>query len=165
MSLIKSGNTRNRTRPKIRDGINITGLNNDDMRLLYHAYRLETLPWKLPFGLSPKEVLFQVQNILEENYPLAWSVRDREKPLFVIFANMAWGGIFLDAPIFSAKASERQILEGSITLLEKLKLEAPVLVGTDTNKKKFFERLQDYKILRRVGTLHDMNHRYLFQVR
>lgn len=163
-SLVKTGSTK-RFVPGVRETINVTGLDKEDMRVLYQAYRLETLPWKLPYELEPREVLAQVQDILTANYSFVWSVRDRAMPIFVVFANAIWGGIFLDAPIISARASDRQVYEGSIALIQQLKEEAPVLVSTEKEKKPFFERLQDHKILRRVGTLHDMAGRYLFQAR
>jgi hypothetical protein len=156
MKLLQKGETD--LRIKIRDGISIAGIGREDMRILYQNYRLKRLPWDLPFDLEPKEVLSQAQELISRKYPYAWSVRDGAVPLMMVFASILWDAICLDSPIFSPKASKRRIFEGSVTLIDQLRKEAPLLIcGTD-KQKSFLEKLNDRKLIRTTG-------HYLFQAR
>lgn len=149
----------------MRDGFNIAKVDDEDMRILYQNYRLKTLPWSLGYDLKPREVLAAALEIIEANYPYAWSVRHRANPVMVIFGRSAWDGVVLENPIFSARSSARERYEASISILEQLKQEVPVLVACADDQKRFFERLQDHKVVRKVGKLHDMIVRTLFQGR
>ena len=128
-----------------------------DHKLLWIAYRLEQLPsgWVLPEGLEPSEFRDTMESFIVDHHDYAWVVRHEDTPLAIIFGRDTSGGIFVGDMVWFPKATRRQRLETITAFLETLRAETSLLLSTPYEGRAVYEKMRDWRILRRVGTLYD----------
>lgn len=95
---------------------------------------------------------------LAQKHHYGWSVRRDGEPRFIAFGvDWTQGGIFVGDIVWHPKASNREKLESIAALLDFLRQDFVVLFASKHNDKKGYERLVDYGIARRVGSVHGFN--------
>lgn len=90
------------------------------------------------------------------NYQYAWSVKSPKSVVMNIFGIAVQSFVFVCDPVFDVKASKRQRVEAGIVLFDKLRDQLALVVQGKDADKRFFERLEDYDILRRIGTFYSL---------
>lgn len=137
--------------------MSVTVFGPGDHKLLWIAYRLEQLPsgWVLPEGLEPSEFRDTMESFIVDHHDYAWVVRHEETPLAIVFGRDTTGGIFAGDIVWFPKATRRQRMEVGVAFFDTLRAEASILVTTAYSGRALYEKLRDWRILRRVGTLYD----------
>jgi len=145
---------------KVREDISVQDMNKDDAKMMYQAYRLGLLPekWEPAEGMDVMEYLESLDDFIGSNYQFAWSVRDKEKTL-VIFFGISWGGnsALIGDTIWNVKATPRNKYEATFAALEELRKSMVIFLRSEFEYKKFYERMIDGRLLRRVGNVYDVN--------
>lgn len=144
-------------RPEIK-GVTVSAeLSEDDAKLFYAVYKLKRLPsgWTAQQDLKPQEFVDNLDEFIRRNYDINWSVRKNEKPMAVILGMDAGKHIVIGDMIWHPKATPRTKLEVGVTFFKEIRLLKSCLVESEYKYKKFYERLCDYSLLRRVGSLYD----------
>ena len=152
--------TRNREySPPSTEGLTVQDLDKDDAKMLYQAYRLELLPkkWNPAPGMNPADILLSIDNFIQENYHFAYSIRDSEKTLLVAFALNVGDMLFINDVVWGAKTLFHSRIKSAYKLLNELRKTSVVILTSEFIDKPFHDRLCDYKVLRRVGTIYDLH--------
>lgn len=125
--------------------------------MLYVAYRLGALPWKAKEGISPADFGPTLEDFLAEKVHYGWSVRRQGEPRLIAFGvDAAPGTLFVGDVVWHPKASPREKLEHVAALLDALRRDMVAIFAFEHKHKAFYERLIDYHIARRVGTLYGL---------
>lgn len=149
----------------IKKSVSINDIDEKDIKLAYLSYRLGQLPqgWKSTEGLKPLEFTQVFENFVFENYTNAWSVRDNNDLIVIIFGILISGFTFVGDVIWNPKAGAKNKLMAGAKFFTETK---DVLMLSEFKDKPYYERLMDYGILRRVGTVYKDNARMAqFQTR
>lgn len=120
------------------------------MKYLWVAYKKGLLP--LREGLSAKEFQEEAEAFLLSNYDYGWLIGEYG----LIFGKNAGPMILLGDVIWFPWASNRNILEGIVQLINTLRYEAKVTFFSSMDDKRFYEHVAKHGILRRVGRIHDV---------
>ena len=128
-------------------------MDEKDARIAYAVYRLGLLPegWNPVEGLKPIDFIGVLDEFIASHYTHAYSVRSNDDPICVVFGIGASEFIIIGDVIWNPKASNRQKIEAHSKFFTEINNS---IVFSDFDNKKFYERLMDYKILRRVGTVY-----------
>ena len=144
---------------KIRDDITVQVMDTDDAKFLHQCYRLDNLPkkWKPEKGLDPIGCLAALDELMQTHYEFAWSARDKDKTVGIAYGISGLGAVLIGDVIWNIKASKRQKLECAAALFNFIREEAVAIITAEYKHRSFYEKLVNYKILRRVGTLYDID--------
>jgi len=165
LKLRKSASGLKRPVNLIRGSILIEVVDEKDIKLAYLAYRLDQLPkgWNPVEGLKPREFTQVFEDFVFDNYTNAWSVRENNEPIIIIFGVLVSGFILAGDVIWNPKAGAKNKVMAVAKFFDEVK---DVLIFSEFNDKPFYERFMDYGILRRVGTVYKDNERMAqFQTR
>lgn len=146
-----------RQHPRIRD-LTIQDVDEEDGRIAYFNYRLGTLPkgWKTREGIAPVDFLVELEQFVSDNYDRAWSIR-HEDVICMVFGRDIGGFLIVGDVIWNPKSTPRQKVEAAYKFFSEIDA---VITGVDFETKKYYERIMDYGILRRVGTNYKDGQRY-----
>ena len=133
----------------------INGLDEDDAKVAYQAYRLGTLPWKSIKKMDPQEFVLSMDEFIQNNYDLSWSIKKDGQTLLILFGKDNGKFIILGDVIWWPKTTNRQRLQSVAAVLKEIRKIKVGLIEADYQYKRFYEILCNHKILRRVGSLYD----------
>ena len=106
--------------------------------------------------MKPREFIQEMEDFILSNYDFGWAVRG-EEPLLTVFGREAGQFVMLGDVVWSPVATPRQKLESAVTLFEAIRETIPAILHSPMGYKKFYERLCDRKLLRRIGTAFDLD--------
>lgn len=143
---------------RIRKSIKVFNtLDDEDAKMMYLAYKLNQLPetWQAQQDLTPNDFVVGLDGFIRSNFDYNWSAKNNDMVVMTAFAKSCGPFILLSDPIYHPKASSRQKLECAGAILNEIRKDFVGLIHSEFEYKKFYEKLMDYKILRRVGTMYD----------
>lgn len=132
-------------------------LDESDAKVIYQAYRTETLPagWDLPEGIKPVEFVEILDNHITSNYDFNWSVRKDGQPLCVCFAKDLTRYMMIGDMVWWPKTGKKAKVQAVAALLNEIRKDNVGLIEAEYEHKKFYELMVNHKILRRIGSLYD----------
>ncbi len=152
LKLQKLGSGSRRPANLIRDSVSVQDIDERDARLAYAVYKLGKLPenWNPVEGLKPMDFVGALEDFISSNYTHAWSVREKNDPIVIVFGLEVSGFVVAGDVIWHPNATKRQKLEAGARFFKDRK--NILVIGVTFDTKKYYERLMDYGFLRRVGT-------------
>ncbi len=147
---------------RVRKNITFQDMDKDDAKMMYQSYRLGRLPpkWGAREDMDVMEYLAQLDDFIADNYQFAWSVRDKDKTIGIFFG-LTWGAnsALIGDTIWHAKVTKRNMYEATIAALDELRKTMVIILRADFKHKTLFDKLMNQKIIRRVGTIYDLEGR------
>ena len=145
---------------KLVERLSFHEMGEEDLKMMYQAYRLKMLPdkWDPVEGMDALAYIDNLLTFIEDNFQYAWAVRDDEKTVGIFFG-LGWGAnsALIGDTIWNAKASDRNKYEATALALNELRKSIVIILRAEFKHKKLFERLMNQKVIRRVGTLYDLD--------
>ena len=135
------------------------------MKYAWAAYRLGGLEdWSAVFtdGLTQEDFRALFGAFLAENYDAVWTVF-AETPggrhaAGMVFAEMVASGrmVIIRDTIWFPWATKRNILTSAANFVNALRSDAVIMSFARQRDVPFFERLSEYRLMRRVGAVHNV---------
>ena len=124
----------------------------------------------LPFDpalLSREQFVQQFPDHVDQTYDTGWLLfanpnsewpgQDELMPAGAVFANYVLSMLILTDSVWFPWTSRRNILEAALQFFRDLgKGESPVIEFATLEDKRFFERMCEYGVMRRIGTAHSV---------
>ena len=149
-SASKSHPRRSRT---LKRWVDFRNFEEGDIKYLWAAYKKDSRSGILndiPEGLSPDEFKEYVINLTIDNLDFAWTVfapNKKDLPVGVIYGKDFYPSILLGHMTWFPWSSSRNILEGVLNFINKMRKDSH-LMGLSTFKdKRFFEQLCRYGVI------------------
>lgn len=129
-----------------------------DIKYLWASYKKGSesgILGDIPKDLTPDEFKDYVIGLTIDNLDYAWTIlapNKKDLPVGIIYGKDLYTSILIGHMTWFTWTSKRNILEGVLSFINKMRKESH-LVGTATYQdKKFFEHLCRYGVTRRSGT-------------
>lgn len=139
------------------------GLGEEDIKYLWAGYKKGAFSDIFKEGLSAKEFSEIAVEYILTAYTHAWVLG--EKPIGVVFGINLGSFVYLGSMTWFPWATKRQKTEHLIGFLNVIRKELYCVWDCSEEDKKFYEYIARHGIIRRVGTLHGLNHAKLWEVR
>jgi hypothetical protein len=146
-------------------------IENDDVKYAWAAYKQgELAELKLPDNLNAVDFKFEFEKFVLQHAHAAWTVITETQKGFIPtgFVLGQWGPAFMiiGSIIWFPWASCRNIIEGTVFLLNRLRKEFPVLGFASDEHKPLYEACCMHGIMHRIGTSHSLGEKMtVFEVR
>lgn len=139
------------------------GFGDEDIKYLWAAYKKGAFRDIFTEDLDAKEFSEVAIEYILSVYTHAWVLG--EKPVGVVFGILTGPFIYLGSLEWFPWATKRQIVENLIGFLNGVRKELYCVWDCKEEDKKFYEYIARHGIIRRVGTLHGLNHARLWETR
>lgn len=129
---------------------------------MWAAYQKDAFPVKK--GLSAKEFTDFFIEFIYANYAYAWVFEHDSKPIGILFGKDCGPFVLVGDMTWLPWVKKRQKIEHGVNFFNEIKKELYVLVTCDEHDINFYNYIARHGVIRRVGTLHGMNHARLWEV-
>jgi hypothetical protein len=130
---------------------------------LWAAYKKDVFSKVFKEGLSAKEFSDIVMEYFSTAYTHAWVFG--EKPLGIAFGINIGRFVYLCSMNWFPWATKRQRIEHMVGFLNGIRKELYCVWDCEEKDKRFYEYIARHGIIRRVGTLHGLNHAKMWETR
>lgn len=138
-------------------------LGNEDIKYLWAGYKKGSFDEIFKEGLNAQEFSEVAIEYILSVYTHAWVLG--EKPLGVVFGVNLGPFVYLGTMTWFPWATKRQKSEHAIGFLNLIRKELYCVWDCSEEDKQFYEYIARHGIIRRVGTLHGLNHAKLWETR
>lgn len=139
------------------------GLSDEDIKYLWAGYKKGVFDNIFNPGLTAAQFAEVAVEYILTAYTHSWVLG--EKPLGVVFGINLGPFIYLTSIEWFPWATKRQKTEHTIGFLNLIRKELYCVWNCTEKDKRFFEYIARHGIIRRVGTLHGLNHAKLWETR
>lgn len=135
---------------------------DDDLPYLWAAYQKGA--FQIKEGLSAKEFTDFFIEFVYSQYAYAWTFEHKGKPIGVLFGKDCGPFILVGDMVWMPWATKRQRVEHVVNFLNEIRKHLYILLTCDEKDLSFYNYIARHGVIRRVGTLHGMNHSRLWEI-
>ena len=138
-------------------------MSDDDIKYLWAGYKKGVFDDIFKEGLSAKTFSEVAVEYVLSAYTHSWILG--EKPVGVVFGVNLGPFIYLGTMKWFPWTTNRQKIENAVGFLNEIRKELFCVWDCNEEDKRFYEHIARHGIIRRVGTLHGLNHAKLWETR